>query len=143
MTREEAATTTTSAARLTVARYSGTAVLHIQGELDADTTQALRAELTEAAEEATVLLDLTGVEAIDSIGLGGLLGAIRAIHEHGGRVAAVAGPTAAGVLRAAGVDRLVFMAETPLAGLGWLHQDQPADLVGGAIDTSEGTSPLR
>lgn len=38
-----------SAARVTVARYSGTAVLHLQGELDASTAPALRAELAEAA----------------------------------------------------------------------------------------------
>ena len=122
MTPDETVATATSAARVTVGRYSGTAVLHIQGELDARTAPAWRAELADAAGEATVLFDLTGVRVIDSVGLGALLGAIRAIHEHGGRVAAVGGPAATAVLRDAGVDRLVFLADSPVAGLGWLHQ---------------------
>ena len=111
-----------STARVTVDRCSGTAVYHLQGELDATTAAVLRADLAEAAEEATVLLDLTGVGAVDSVGLGTLLGAIRNIHEHGGRVAAVGRPEATRALGAAGVDRIVFLAESPVAGLGWLEQ---------------------
>ncbi|HZU72249.1 MAG TPA: STAS domain-containing protein [Acidimicrobiales bacterium] len=120
MTPEEA-TAMPSAARVTVASYLGTAVLHIQGELDATTARTVCGGLTDAAGEATVLLDLTGVGVIDSVGLGALLSAIRGIHAQGGRVAAVGGPAATTALRAAGIDRLVFLADTPLAGLGWLH----------------------
>lgn len=125
MTPDQAKTTVSADARVTVARYSGTAVVHIQGELEAATAPALRAELAEAVGEPTVLLDLTGVEAIDSVGLGSLLGTIRRIHEHGGRVAVFGGPVATRVLRAAGVDRLVFLADSPAAGLGWLQEPGP------------------
>jgi anti-anti-sigma factor len=124
VTPDETVATATSGARVAVGRYSGTAVLHIQGDLDARTAPAWRAELADAAGEVTVLFDLTGVRVIDSVGLGALLGAIRTIHEHGGRVAAVAGPAATALLRDAGVDRLVFLADSPVAGLGWLHQPE-------------------
>lgn len=129
--------TVTSGTRLTAALYSGTAVVHIQGELDATTASTLRAELTEAGGEApTVLLDLTGVGVIDSVGLGALLGAIRGIHERGGRVAAVGGPAATTALRAAGVDRLVFLADSPVAGLEWLHQAGSYERAGNANPTA-------
>ena len=74
-------------------------------------------------------LDLTGVGAIDSVGLGALVGAVRRIHEHGGRVAAVGGPAATRALRAAGVDRILFLADSAVAGLGWLNRtDRPAEM---------------
>ena len=132
---EPTAVVAPSATRVTVARYSGTAVLHIQGELDAVTAPALRADLADAAGEATVLLDLTGVGLIDSAGLGALLGVIRGIHEHGGRVAAVAGPATARALRSAGVDRLVFLADSPVTGLGWLHSPGDTELEMGVAPT--------
>jgi anti-sigma B factor antagonist len=122
VTPDESTATAISAARVSMARYSDTVVFHIQGELDATTVPVLRAGLADAAEDATVLLDLTGVGVVDSVGLGALLGAIRHIHEHGGRVAAVGGPAATMALRAAGADRIVFVADSPEAGLGWLHQ---------------------
>ena len=109
-----------SSVRFSVTRYSGAAVFHVLGELDTATASELRAELAGAAGEAAVLLDLTGVRLIDSVGLGTLLGAIRAVHEQGGRVAAVGGPEATMALRAAGVDRILFLADSPGAGLRWL-----------------------
>ena len=124
-----------SAARVSAARYSGTAVFHIQGELDAVTAPAWRAELADAAGEATVLLDLAGVGLIDSVGLGTLLGIIRRIHEHGGRVAVVAAPAAAIALRSAGADRLVFLTDSPVAGLGWLHSPDEIELEIGVAPT--------
>ena len=134
MTPDEVTATATSGARVTVARYSGTAVVHVRGALDAANAPALRAELT-AGGAATVLIDLTGVGVIDPVGVGAVLGAIRVIHEHGGRVAAVGGPTATRALRAAGVHRLAFLADSPVAGLGWLHEPGSCQQSGSATTT--------
>src|SRR3954463_13533625 len=56
-------------------REGTTATVGAQGEIDLSTVDDLRAAVTAAAADGveTLLLDLTGVEFIDSTGLGGLL----------------------------------------------------------------------
>lgn len=116
-----------SAYRVTQSSLSGAAVFHIQGELDAATAAGLRRELGEAVGLPAVLVELTGVGLIDSIGLGVLVGIIRRVHEHGGAVA-IAGASArrgiAAALLAAGIDRLVFVADAPAGALEWLLKTQ-------------------
>lgn len=116
-----------SAFRVTAASYSGVTVFHLQGELDAVTAAELRLELAGGVGRPTVLLDMTGVDFIDSIGLGALLGAIRRIHEGNGAVAiAGPGPGVHQVLRAAGVDRLAFLASSPIEASEWLRRVEGA-----------------
>ncbi|HUZ43361.1 MAG TPA: STAS domain-containing protein [Acidimicrobiales bacterium] len=106
--------------RLSAGDYMGTAVYHLQGDLDS-TVGALQAELTSSANDGSVLLDLTGVDSVDSSGLTELLGVIRSIHDQGGRIAiASVRPGVTQDLRTAGFDRLVYLAESPLEGMGWL-----------------------
>ena len=55
-------------------REGTTATVAAAGEIDLSTVDELRAAVTAAAEDCDELrLDLTGVEFIDSAGLGGLL----------------------------------------------------------------------
>ncbi|MHB1445695.1 MAG: STAS domain-containing protein [Acidimicrobiales bacterium] len=103
--------------------YMGTAVYHLQGDLDS-TIGDLRAELTRTVDAGSVLLDLTGVDSLDSSALSELLGVIRAIHDEGGRIAiASVRPKVMQDLRTAGFDRLVHLADSPLEGVGWLSQE--------------------
>jgi len=113
--------------RMSAGDYMGTAVYHLQGDLDAN-AGALRAELAYAVSGGSVLLDLTGVDTIDASGLSELLRVIRAIHDEGGRLAiATVRPETTQALRTAGFDRLVYLADTPLEAIGWLNQGDEGD----------------
>jgi anti-anti-sigma factor len=109
--------------RVSAGAYLGTVVYHLQGDLD-ETAIELHKELTTPADEGRFLFDLTGIQSVDSSGLAGLLQSIRSIHDHDGRIALAAGrPEVIEVLRAGGLDRLVYLAETPLEAFGWLSLD--------------------
>jgi anti-sigma B factor antagonist len=112
---------------------------HLRGALDAVAAAQLRLELADGVGRSAVLLDVTGVDFVDSIGLGALLGAIRRIHEGGGAVA-IAGPRPGvdDVLRAAGVDRLAFMAASSTEAGEWLRQVEGASL---RVPLGDGTAP--
>ncbi len=53
--------------------------LHIEGQVDAATVEAFEARLTEAIGSGPVILDMTGVDFIDSSGLRVLLTASRLV----------------------------------------------------------------
>jgi anti-sigma B factor antagonist len=61
-----------------------TATVAAEGEIDLSTVDELRTAVTVAAEASvdTLLLDLTGVEFIDSAGLGGLLELRSTLRSH-------------------------------------------------------------
>ena len=104
--------------RVTPRSFEGVAVLHVQGELVAGSAGVLRAELAEAVGASRVLLELSGVTRLDSVGLGTLIGAVRRIHEAGGRVAVAAAQTPVDThLRSVGMDRFVVVAESAEAAL--------------------------
>jgi anti-sigma B factor antagonist len=89
------------------------AVLHLQGELVAGSAGTLRAELARAIGLPRVLLELSGVTWLDSVGLGALIGAARHIREAGGEVAmAGAKPSVAALLHSAGMDHLVKVTDS-------------------------------
>ena len=112
--------------RVTPASYEGVAVFHVQGELVAGSAGVLRAELAEAMGASRVLLEVSGVTWIDSVGLGALVGALRNIHEAGGQVAVAAARTPVGtLLRSAGIDRLAVVAESAEAALRSLVSPDP------------------
>ena len=59
---------------ITATRDGSTAIVTADGEIDLSNVGELRSAVTEAAEGCELLrLDLSGVEFIDSTGLGGLL----------------------------------------------------------------------
>ncbi len=62
------------------------ALVEVAGEIDVVTTPQLRAALYELADDEavhTIVVDLDGVEFIDSSGLGALIGAGRQLRSHG------------------------------------------------------------
>jgi anti-sigma B factor antagonist len=63
-------------------------VLHVAGEVDIFTASTLRGELGTLIEQrhTDLFVDLTGVTFIDSTGLGVLVGALRSVRSHGGRM---------------------------------------------------------
>jgi anti-sigma B factor antagonist len=68
-----------------VQREGDDAVVHLAGELDISTSPDLQdtlAELTDAPRRVAV--DLSDLEFMDSTGLAALLGAHKALSEHGG-----------------------------------------------------------
>lgn len=106
------------ACRMTPGLCDGVAVLHIQGELVTGSAGVLRAELAEVVGTSKVLMELSGVTWLDSVGLEALIGAVRSIQEAGGQVAlAGARSSADALLRSAGVDRLAVLAESAEAAL--------------------------
>src|SRR5215217_9764621 len=59
---------------ITASRDGSTAIVTADGEIDISNVGDLRSAVTEAAEDCDRLrLDLTGIDFIDSTGLGGLL----------------------------------------------------------------------
>jgi len=107
--------------RIDAASHNGTIVLHVQGALVSTTTPGLRADLASVVGHRRVLFELSGVSFIDAAGLGALIGAIRRIHEGRG-VAALCGarPSILAVLRSAGMERLVHVADSPADAVAWL-----------------------
>jgi anti-anti-sigma factor len=99
---------------------SGTAVFKLRGVLDSRSAADLRLNLRAAVGQSSVLFDLAGVVFIDSVGLGVLLGIIRAIHEQDGVVAIGGADVRRGIgvaLRNAGIERLVFLSDSPAGAL--------------------------
>lgn len=62
------------------------AVLKVSGELDLYTAPCLRQELAQLVNQGRhqVVVDLGGVEFLDSMGLGVLVGALKGARSHGG-----------------------------------------------------------
>lgn len=78
--------------RLDVAgRGDGRAVLRIAGEVDVCTAPQIREQIQDLAAKGIVHLiaDLTGVEFIDSSGLGALIGGLRRVREDDGSLVLV------------------------------------------------------
>jgi anti-sigma B factor antagonist len=95
-------------------------VIAVAGEIDIATYRQLRAALIKAVDEGTgsVIVDMEGVEWIDSTGLGTLVGALkRARDKHGTvQVAAVPGRIAKH-FQVTGLDRLFGLHATVEAAL--------------------------
>lgn len=104
--------------RLSVERQvepSGVA-LQVTGDLDAANSQILREALVAAIDEAVdglVVVDLTHVNYIDSVGLGTLVSGLKRGNEHGVRLRfVVTNPQIQKVLNITGLVRLLEVYET-------------------------------
>ena len=69
----------------------GAHVINVRGEIHVTSAPAFSTRLTDAIEsgKTAIVLDLSGVEFIDSTGLGVLLNALRRVHQLDGRLALV------------------------------------------------------
>ena len=93
----------------------GSHLIVASGELDLGSTSEMSAIFTMAAAgpQEAVVLDLMGVEFIDSSALGALVAAYRALDEAGGRLSlAATQPGVRSVLRITSVDQVIDIYET-------------------------------
>ena len=97
-------------------------VVAVHGELDIDGAPELRAALIETIEEQPgqhVVVDLEGVEFIDSAGLGVLLGGLERARAAAGDLALVAtGQSVIRVLELTGLNRVFEIHPSRTAALG-------------------------
>lgn len=94
----------------------GVAVLVTSGELDLASSEQLEAAVTEAiaARSRHVIVDLRGLEFIDSVGLSVLIKADRRVRETGGRFGLVRGSgQVQRLLGLTGLASRVPLADTP------------------------------
>jgi len=77
--------------RLDVTQRDGWSVLAVGGEVDVATAPRLREQLIALVNDQRYLLvvDLTGVDFIDSTGLGVLIGALKRVRTHDGQLVLV------------------------------------------------------
>ncbi len=87
----------------------------VTGDVDVATAPALRARVREAIEAdpgGTVVLDLSGLDFIDSNGLGVLVGALKYATQSGGTVHLTQPPRAIwAIFTLTGLDRVFSIAE--------------------------------
>lgn len=93
-------------------RSDGTTVVLPIGDLDLSTAPTLRERLlrivTDAGSDPRVVIDLAGVDFLDTIGLGALLGGVKRCREAGGELAvARAEPQVAAVFTITRVDEVL------------------------------------
>lgn len=95
-------------------REGESCTIALQGEIDVYTSPRLRQELTEVVDAGclNLVLDLEGVEFIDSSGLGVLVSALRRVKEQGGTLRLVCTKESIlKIFRITGLDKVfpVFM----------------------------------
>ena len=76
---------------LDVAERNGYAVLSVTGEVDVYTAPQFREQLIELVDQGQrkIVVDLQGVEFLDSTGLGVLVGGLKRVRSHDGDLALV------------------------------------------------------
>ncbi len=76
---------------LDVSKVDGHAVVDVKGEIDVYTAPKLREKLIELVSEGSyeVVVNLEGVDFLDSTGLGVLVGALKRVKAHEGTLALV------------------------------------------------------
>jgi anti-sigma B factor antagonist len=74
-----------------VSKEDGAAVLKVTGEIDVATAPRLREHVVKLVGdgETRIVVDMEGVDFIDSTGLGALVGALKRVRTHGGELVIV------------------------------------------------------
>lgn len=89
---------------------NGWSVVSASGEIDVVSAPAVRAEVVNLVTQgrSDLVLDFENVAFVDSFGLGVLVGALKRVNSHGGRLRIVIGePRVRGVLELTGIDRVL------------------------------------
>jgi anti-sigma B factor antagonist len=112
----------------------GWKVVSAAGEIDVVTAPTIRTEVVNLVTGGStdIVLDFDRVDFIDSFGLGVMVGALKRVNSHGGRLRIVVGePRVRGVLELTGIDRVLDLYDSLDAALaGPTATDGPA--AGGA-----------
>lgn len=94
---------------------AGILILDVSGDLDAANSQVLRDTLVPAIdqERGVIVLDMTEVNYIDSVGLGTLVAGLKRANEHGAQLRfVVTNPQIQKVLNITGLVRVLDVYET-------------------------------
>jgi anti-sigma B factor antagonist len=103
-----------------LAEQAGAAVLSVRGEVDVATAPRLREHVVDAVSNGHryIVIDLDGVDFLDSTGLGVLVGALKRVRTHGGELHFVCTqPRILKVFDITGLDRVLSIHETVAASL--------------------------
>jgi len=110
-----------SSCRVVAEHHLGTAVFHLQGEVDASTAGEVLVLLAIAIDEPAVVLDLCDVMLIDAAGVAILGDIMRSTHRQGGHVAIARPWQLAQSLQAlVGSEGFVFAALSSAGAIAWL-----------------------
>ena len=101
------------------------AQLSPEGELDAYLVAAFREAFAELGEESRLIVNLGGVQFMDSAGLGALIGGIRKVRENEGAIAVFCDrANITRLLHTTGFDRIVPVCEDMPSAIAALDQPQ-------------------
>ena len=101
------------------------AQLSPEGELDAYSVAAFREAFAELGEESRLIVNLGGVQFMDSAGLGALIGGIRKVRENEGAIAVFCDrANITRLLHTTGFDRIVPVCEDMPSAIAALDQPQ-------------------
>ncbi len=94
-----------------------------EGELDAYSVAAFREVFAELGEESRLIVNLGGVQFMDSAGLGALIGGIRRVRENEGAIAVFCDrANITRLLHTTGFDRIVTVSEELTAAIAALDE---------------------
>ncbi len=94
------------------------------GELDAYSVAQFREAFAELGEERRLIVNLGGVQFMDSAGLGALIGGIRKVRENDGRIGVLCDrPNISRLLHTTGFDRIVPVKEVLEEAVAALDED--------------------
>lgn len=100
---------------ISIIERDGWTVVSVRGELDVATAPGLRNEIVRLASNGTskLLLDLSGVEFLDSTGLGVIVGALKRLKGLGGELRLCGGePGIRRVFELTGLDKILDLYDT-------------------------------
>jgi anti-sigma B factor antagonist len=106
---------------ISIGRHGGACVVTLTGEVDVYTAPALRARLIEAAESecSAIVVDMSGVDFIDSSGLGVLVSVLKRVREQGSTMSIVSDrEVILKVFRITGLDRVFPIVPTLAEAVG-------------------------